>query len=323
MSTDETPNAPEQREQAETPAATDAREPLSRRDALREKAKQVTAKQARTRVLWRVGAGIATVGVLAAVGISITNTVVPEVTEETQVPDGFVDGGFTVEGQDLASMLGTGTATPTPTPTAIEEPAPEETPATEPVPIQVYVDYLSEPAGEFQAANASQLAHWVQEGDVTLTYHPVAMLTSKSSGTKYSQRAVSAAACVATHSGNAFASYNHELLTNQPEVGTEGYTDEELADLAVAVGAENTREVRDCIEGEDYVAWARETTAAALDGALPGTDDVELAGVPLILVDGQAYVGSLDDPAEFTQFVLTVESDAYLATPTPTPTPAE
>lgn len=292
-----------------------------RRDALRAKAKQVTAKQTRARVLWRVAAGVVIVGALTAAGIAITNTVVPEVTGETQVPRGFVDGGFSVDDVDLSSM--SDAATPEATPEPTEEPQPSETPAEEPVQIRIYVDYLSEEAGAFEAANAARLAQWVTGGDVSLSYHPVAMLTAKSSGTKYSQRAVSAAACVATHSGNAFAAYNHELLTNQPEVGTEGYTDEELADLAVAVGAENTREVRDCIEGEDYVAWARETTAAALDGALPGTDDVELAGVPLILVDGQAYVGSLDDPAEFTQFVLTVESDAYLATPTPTPTPAE
>lgn len=291
-----------------------------RRDALRAKAKQVTAKQARARVLWRVAAGVVIVGALTAAGIAITNTVVPEVTGETQVPRGFVDGGFTVDDVDLSSMAD---ATPEATPAPTEEPEPSETPAEAPVQIRIYVDYLSEEAGVFEAANAAQLAQWVTGGDVSLTYHPVAMLTAKSSGTKYSQRAVSAAACVATHARDAFAAYNHELLTNQPEVGSEGYTDEELADLAVAVGADNTRAVRDCIEGQDYAAWARETTTEALDGALPGTEDVDLVGVPLILVDGQAYVGSLDDPAEFTQFVLTVESDAYLATPTPTPTPAE
>lgn len=291
-----------------------------RRDALRAKAKQVTAKQARARVLWRVAAGVVIVGALTAAGIAITNTVVPEVTGETQVPRGFVDGGFTVDDVDLSSMAD---ATPEATPAPTEEPEPSETPAEAPVQIRIYVDYLSEEAGVFEAANAAQLAQWVTGGDVSLTYHPVAMLTAKSSGTKYSQRAVSAAACVATHARDAFAAYNHELLTNQPDVGSEGYTDEELADLAVAVGADNTRAVRDCIEGQDYAAWARETTAEALDGALPGTEDVDLVGVPLILVDGQAYVGSLDDPAEFTQFVLTVESDAYLATPTPTPTPAE
>lgn len=296
-------------------------ETSGRRDALRAKAKQVTAKQTRARVLWRVAAGVAIVAVLAAVGIAITNTVVPEVTGETQVPRGFVDGGFTVDDVNLASM--SDGAAPDATPAPSEEPQPEETPAEPPVQISIYVDYLSEESGAFETANAARLAQWVTGGDVSLTYHPVALLTAKSSGTKYSQRAVSAAACVATHSRDAFAAFNHELLTNQPEVGSEGYTDEELADLAVAVGAENTGAVRDCIEAEDYAAWARESTNEALDGALPGTDDVQLSGVPLILVDGQAYVGSLDDPAEFTQFVLTVESDAYLTTPSPTPTPAE
>jgi hypothetical protein len=42
----------------------------------------------------------------------------------------------------------------------------------------------------------------------------------------------------------------------------------------------------------------------------------------MIVVNGEAYVGSLKDPAEFSQFVLTVASDTD-ATPTPTPTATE
>jgi hypothetical protein len=56
---------------------------------------------------------------------------------------------------------------------------------------------------------------------------------------------------------------------------------------------------------------------------LPGTDGVELTGAPIILVNGQAYTGSLTDPAEFAQFVLTVSSDAYYSTPAPGATPEE
>ena len=41
----------------------------------------------------------------------------------------------------------------------------------------------------------------------------------------------------------------------------------------------------------------------------------------MIVVNGEAYVGALDDPSEFSQFVLTVASDAYYATETPTPAP--
>ena len=50
-----------------------------------------------------------------------------------------------------------------------------------------------------------------------------------------------------------------------------------------------------------------------------------------VLVNGQPYVGALDDPAEFSQFVSTTASGAFYkqqleeATPTPTvtPTPSE
>jgi hypothetical protein len=47
----------------------------------------------------------------------------------------------------------------------------------------------------------------------------------------------------------------------------------------------------------------------------------------MIVVNGQAYVGALDDPAEFSQFVMTSASDAFYksqetASPTPGPTPS-
>ena len=43
----------------------------------------------------------------------------------------------------------------------------------------------------------------------------------------------------------------------------------------------------------------------------------------MILVNGKPYVGALDDPKEFAQFVLTIASDAYYSTPTPTASPSE
>ena len=36
-----------------------------------------------------------------------------------------------------------------------------------------------------------------------------------------------------------------------------------------------------------------------------------LTGTPMVLVNGMPYVGALDDPKEFAQFVLTIASDAY------------
>jgi hypothetical protein len=101
-------------------------------------------------------------------------------------------------------------------------------------------------------------------------------------------------------------------------------SDSELADLAGAVGVDKTKAVRSCIEDGDYTDWAKDATTRALDGPLAGSDDLVLSSTPMIVANGEAYVGALDDPAEFSQFVLTVASDAsYESTATPTPVPTE
>ncbi|GGH43731.1 DsbA family protein [Microbacterium album] len=282
-----------------------------RREALREKAQQVKARQARNRVLRRAAIVLGVVAVVAAVAFAVTNAVVPTLSKPTLNPANMQDDGVvldeTVVGADDDDEA---------------DEAEAQTNAAPAVEIHVYVDYLSEASGVFQRTNAAQLKEWVEQGAVSLVYHPVALLTSKSNGTKYSQRAAGAAACVWEHAPEAFIAYNHELLTNQPSPDSDGYSDAELADRAIAVGAANTQVVRACIENEDYFSWAREATERALTEPLPGTDDVTLSGAPMILVNGQSYVGSLERAEEFSQFVLNVSSDAYLRTATPTPSPA-
>src|SRR5690606_8200598 len=138
------------------------------------------------------------------------------------------------------------------------EPTPEPTARASAVDVHIYVDYLAPDAGRVERANARQLAGWITAGAVTVTYHPVSMLTASSNGTKYSLRAAAAAACVASHSPERFYPFNHELLIDQPEVDSDGRTDVELADLAVAVGVDNAKVVRDCIESEDFLSWAKD-----------------------------------------------------------------
>jgi protein-disulfide isomerase len=295
-------------ESGQTPPP-DAREDDSRgrREAVREKAQQVKARQSRNRVLRRSAVALVVLAAVAAIAFAVTSVVVPAMSEPTLHPRGLQDDGVLVD----TAML------PSPAAETEEAPAPEETPATEPIEVHVYVDYLSEAAGEFQRVNATQLTEWVAQGAVELVYHPVALLTSKSNGTKYSQRAAGAAVCVYEHAPEAFSAFNHELLTNQPSVDSDGYTDAELADRAIATGAQDTKAVRSCIEDEDYFAWAREATERALNEPLPGTEDLSLTGAPMILVDGQPYVGSLDKPEEFASFLLAIDSEAYLKTAAP------
>lgn len=301
-----------------------------RREAVREKALQVQTRQSRLRILRGVLLSVVGLALVGGAALAITWALTesgsrPQLQPPNVEDDGFVvtavagiaaplsgsvDGAAPVAREQDAAVADE----PTPTPTVTATAAPT-------VEIRVYVDYLSPGAREFQLANMSQLSQWVSNDTASLTYYPVSMLTAKSNGTRYSLRAASAAACVATHSPERFFHFNHQLLLAQPEIDTDGMSDEELADLAIGSSVDDPDTVRDCIENEEYAAWARAATDRALQG-LPGIDNVSLTGTPMVLVNGTPYVGQLDDPNEFQQFVLAIESDAYWSTPTPTPTPS-
>lgn len=314
MSSDESEN---------TPVTSD------RREAVREKALQVQAQQSRSRMIRISGLVIAAVSIAVVAVVVVSWTIGSAASKPLLDPSNVDHDGIVVTSiagtvledgtGEMAAVPsdGTATATPPPTPTPTSDPTATATPAVD---IRVYVDYLSPGSREFQLANAPQLSSWIGQGAATLTYYPVAMLTSKSNGTKYSLRAASAAACVATHSPDTFFPFTHALLEKQPAIDSDGFSDTELADLAVASGAAAPKIVRACIEDEDFAQWAKSATDRALVG-IPGTDGVTLTGAPMVLVNGSPYVGALDDPAEFSQFVLTIASDSYYKTATPTPTP--
>ncbi|HTN54890.1 MAG TPA: thioredoxin domain-containing protein [Microbacterium sp.] len=308
MSSDETPNVPAAR---------------NTRDAVREKAQLVHAQQSRARIMRRVIIGFVAAVAVGSIGTAVALAVGSSISKPVLSPSGMThDGVMVTEVSPGAASVGT-SATPTPEPSgaaATPTPTPTES-AAEPTAIHIYVDYLSAGASEFERANARQLAGWIKEGAVTVTYHPVALLTASSNGTKYSLRAASAAACVATYSPDQFFDFNHELLTDQPKIDSDGRSDVQLADLAVAVGVQEAKKVRACIEDQDFVGWAKDATARALEGPLPGSKDLKLSNEALIVVGGEAYVGALDDPAEFSQFVLTTASDEYYGKVDPTPTP--
>lgn len=276
----------------------------------------------------RIIVGAVAVVAVGAIGTAVAMAVTSSVSKPTLSPTGMDADGVVV---NTAPGVGAEdvpeTTAPEETESGVEEtaePTPEPTASQTAADVHIYVDYLSPGAGDFERANARQLAGWINEGVVTVTYHPVSMLTASSNGTKYSLRSAAAAACVATHSPTQFYPFNHELLVDQPEMDTDGRSDVELADLAIAVGVDDVKVVRDCIENGDFASWAKEATSRALEGPLVGSDDLVLTSAPMVVVNGEAYVGSLKDPVEFSNFLLTVASDTEdSASPTPTPTASE
>lgn len=306
-----------------------------RREAVRRKAEQIRSQQARARVLRTSGVVIAIAAVIAAIAVAVTYTVMTTMAEPIRQPANVSDGGIVIDSstaQAATSVAGGSFSASTQSLAGTEEAdaeaeepvVGEEADAAQdtPVEISIYLDYLSEPAAQFQSTNVKQLTEWASNGSVKLTYHPVALLTAKSNGTKYSLRAASASACVATHAPESFFAYNHELLVRQPAVDTDGFNNRELADMAVAAGVQNPKVVSDCIEGEDFLGWAKQSTEQSLNSPLPGTD-AALSSSPTILVNGTTYVGSFTDASEFAQFVYTASSKAYYSDSTPSPSPSE
>jgi len=298
-----------------------------RRDAVREKAQQVHVQQSRARVVRRSALAVGAVAAVAVLAVVVSWAIGgaasrPQLSPESAEKDGFVVTSI-AGAASITSMDGAPAPTETPSAEESAEPSPTAT-TSAPVQIHVFVDYLSPAAKEWQLANATQLSSWVAEGAATLTYHPVSMLAAKSNGTKYSLRAASAAACVATYAPASFFGFNDDLLQRQPAVDSDGFSDKELADIALARGGgDDPKKLRECIETQAFASWVKAATERAVAG-IDGTDGVALDSTSMVTVNDQKYMGEMTDPAEFSQFVLTTASGkaskSQAATPSPTPT---
>ena len=295
-----------------------------RREAAREKARilreQQKKRERRNRALLITGVTVV-VAVFAAViiGIVVQNTKPAGPGPQNMASDGIV----LTAGED-----GSITAVETPALDAGEDPTPTVPDESgEVANIVMYIDYLCPFCGQFEATNSDSIRTMVESGAATLEVHPIAILTNKSAGTQYSLRAANAAACVADSSPDSFFDFNAILFENQPEEGTSGLTNDELKSLAEEAGVSSLSTIEQCIDDVQFKSWVQDATNRALTEPIPNTDPElpSVTGTPTVLVNGQQYGGSLEDPQEFQAFVLQATSATFNdsdATPTPTPTPA-
>jgi protein-disulfide isomerase len=187
---------------------------------------------------------------------------------------------------------------------------PALTPGEAPVPsgsdgigIRLYVDYVCPYCRLFEETNGAYIAGLVATGDVSLEIHPISIMDSSSQGTKYSTRAANAAACVADIAPDQFYDYHAALFANQPQEGTPGLADEELARLAS--GFENEEQIASCIADRRFAGWVGDASVRAFRGPLPDADVEKVTGTPTVIVNGLKYEGPVDDPAAFRAFVVT------------------
>ncbi|MCJ0701953.1 DsbA family protein [Frigoribacterium faeni] len=291
-----------------------------RRAAARQKAQLARKKQKRRqktgRLLLQGGIALALVAVVVIVVVVITNSIKPA----GPGPANMASDGIRI-GQDFVAET-------TPALAADDEPVPSETTAaSDTVDIVVYLDYLCPICGQFEEANNDYIAGLVDSGAATVEYHPVAILTNSSVGTRYSNRAANAAACVANYSPNSFFDFNTALFDQQPEEGTRGLDDATLSDIATGIeGVVDPARITTCIDDEEFASWVTNATERAVDGPIPNSTVDALPGTPLVLVNGQQYEASTPfTNEEFRNFVVTAAGNSYAdsSTATPTPTPTE
>ncbi len=288
-----------------------------RRDAARVKAKELRVSQKkkdrRNKVFLQGGIGIAAIAIVALVAVILVNSVKPA----GPGPQNMASDGALI-GEGMVTVL-----TPALGPNANPRPS-EPDPTGAVANIRIYVDYLCPLCGDFEKANTEQIAEWVDSGAATVEIHPVAILTSKSAGTKYSLRAANAAACVANYAPDNFFAFSSALFVGQPEETSPGRSNEELRGIVGKAGVTTAvSSINDCIDEGTYESWVKLATDRALEGPIPNSSVKSIIGTPTILVNGKPYTGSLEDPKEFATFVQQALGETYsTSTPTPSPTPA-
>lgn len=164
--------------------------------------------------------------------------------------------------------------------------------------VVIYEDFVCPFCGQLEAQTRDQLADLADEGKVLVEYRPFDLL-SESIGSDYPIRATNAFAVVLDASGADVAKELHDLLfKNQPSESGPFPSDDDLVDLAVEAGAEES-DVREGIEDLAMEDWVTDATEAARDANVNGT--------PTVLIDGEQVTDyrSVDDLAD--QIIEAVE----------------
>ncbi len=151
--------------------------------------------------------------------------------------------------------------------------------AAAPVTVTVYEDFMCPFCGDFEEGSRELLSSYVESGEARVEYRVVAWLDRFSDGSDYSTRAMNALGVVLDTAGADAAIRMHDLLfEQQPEEGTKGLSDDELIDLAVEAGADQS-EVEAPIRDRKFEQWTKNASDEASKD--------KVAQTPTVMVDGE------------------------------------
>lgn len=166
-------------------------------------------------------------------------------------------------------------------------------PATAPVTLEIYLDYMCPACGKFEQANSGEIDRLIKAGTVKVQLRPISFLDRTSKGSKYSTRAANAMATVADRAPGSVWAFNTELFNQQPEEGTRGLSDDQIAELARKAGV--SRDVADTFTKRTFERWVGNSTDAAFKSGIQGT--------PTIKINGTEFEGDVYASGPLTQAI--------------------
>lgn len=247
-----------------------------RREAARREAERLAAKQAGIEKRNRLIIVIASVLVVALIGVA--GFFIWQESQKTPLSE-FAGERPAASTDTGAITFGSGLEAGTTTSGAAE--------------VDLYIDFMCPACGMFDDTNREDIRTMLTEGTATVNIHPLNFLDDYSLGTMYSTRASNAFATVATEAPDVALDFLEALFDNQPAEQTEGLTDDEIADIAVEAGV--PQEVADTFAAGTYSPWV----AAASEQARVD----EVGSTPTIFIDGTRWTGDWQTPGTLLEAV--------------------
>jgi protein-disulfide isomerase len=246
-----------------------------RTQELRKAQLEAAAKKAKRRRIAQVLGGLVIVGLVVAIVVVAVNAAggsdqdsATDSTGELVAPENLTDTGAVPAGDRDA-----------------------------PVTVEIYYDYMCPACGAFEAANGGELDRLMEEGVAQLALRPISFLDETSEGTRYSTRAANAFATVVDGAPDLAWAFHQALYADQPEEGTEGLSDDDIAEIAADAGV--PEDVVDRFTDDTFEPWVADVTEQAFDSGVTGT--------PTIKIDGELFGG---DPYTEGDLTAAIESAA-------------
>jgi len=150
-----------------------------------------------------------------------------------------------------------------------------------PVVIDVYEDYLCPVCERFEERYGGEMTTALNSGQITVRYHSIAILDSRTTPAGYSTRAANAALC-SVPSG-IFPKYHEKLFAEQPAEGSAGLTDDQLVAFGAELGAQAN--FAQCVtSGANTSDVTSETDSAVANPSLQTNGQF---GTPTVAIDGK------------------------------------